>query len=236
MTLVTTFPVRIWQLVWYSLISLIGTIGNSLVIYLICAAKKSKIDRKAPFNIYLLVLAIVDLMISLLCVPIYVLSTNIFPHPTGKSGEIMCKTVTGYFFPFWLLDISAFLLVAIAIERWRVVMKPLTRLKENKMTWSVMVIFGVLILSFVTQAPTIYGSHYTTNTPDIGNACIYSYDNLPMKIMHYNSFVWQTVIPSIIYFVCFWQIRKRLNQRCSNLDSHLTAYRNSSNYQEKVTL
>ena len=235
------FSLREWQLAWYTIISLTGIIGNLLVIYLALTTTKNmkydrrrRIDRKAPFNIYLVSLAFTDFLISLSCIPIYVLSTSAFDHPSGTAGEWICKIMTGYFLPFWMLDISAFLLVAIAIERRRAITDPFSRLKNHTIWKTVAIIIFVVILSLITQAPIIYGSHYAETEPNIGNSCVYFYDNLPMKIMHYNSFLLQTIIPSSIFFVCFWQIQNQLASRSSSLTRHLTAYKGTLVYKKKV--
>ena len=169
-------------------------------------------------------------MISIFCIPIYVLSTSSFQHPSGFTGEWICKTVTGYFFPFWMLDISSFLLVAIAIERWRAIINPFSKLKNDTAWKTVTTLIFVVAISVVIQLPTIYGSHHAggdaaETEPSIGNYCTYLYDSLPMQIMHYNSFLLETIIPSAVFFVCFWQIQNKLVVRSKTLTRHLTAYK-----------
>ena len=204
----------------------------------------------------------------------------------------MCKAVTGYFIPFWMLDISAFLLVAIAVERWRAVKYPFSNLKKTPLWKTGATIAFVIILSMITQAPTVYGSHNAgqviTNKslenlktsisaetkgsksiinsrygflrsvlsatslnkensaakPNrdedgdegsrIGNSCTYLFESLPMQIMHYNSFVWETVVPIVIFAFCFWQIQNTLTKRSVGLTRHLTAYRGTDVYKQKV--
>lgn len=69
------FGLRVWQLLWYIWISIAGCVGNSIVIYI--TFKSSDIQRKTPFNVYLLTLAIVDLIISIFAIPtIYQVYTN----------------------------------------------------------------------------------------------------------------------------------------------------------------
>ena len=92
--------------------------------------------------------------------PLYILSTSAFKHPSGTFGQWLCKIVTGYFLIFLLFDISAFLLVAIAIERRKAVVKPLSTLDPPPLTNTLLVICAIALLGFVTQTPTIYGSHY----------------------------------------------------------------------------
>ena len=178
-------------------------------------------------------------MISIFCIPIYVLSTNSFHHhPSGITGEWICKTVTGYFFPFWMLDISSFLLIAIALERRRAIINPFSKLKNETPWKTVGTLIFVVCIGVVIQVPTIYGSHYVgdkESKPSIGNYCTYLYESLPMQIMHYNSFLLETIIPCTVFFVCFWQIKNQLVARSSSLTRHLSAYKNTEVYKEKVS-
>ena len=111
------------QLLWYILIFIISVPGNLTVRMVICKGG-SRLLYKVPFNKYLLILAVADLMVSLLAIPIYILSTDHFNHPSGTAGIILCKTVTGYFFLFWMATVSVFTLVAISCERLRASNKP----------------------------------------------------------------------------------------------------------------
>ena len=70
------FPFRVWELLWYLCIFLVGTIGNSLVIIVIIRSKK--IDGGALINILVLTLAVVDMIISIIGLPIYILQTDLF--------------------------------------------------------------------------------------------------------------------------------------------------------------
>ena len=59
-----------------------------------------------------------------------------------------------------MLDISAFLLAAIAIERRKAVVKPLSILDPPPLTKTLGAICAIVLPGFVIQTPTIYGSHY----------------------------------------------------------------------------
>ncbi|XP_066935397.1 5-hydroxytryptamine receptor 1F-like [Clytia hemisphaerica] len=229
-----SFHIRIWQLIWYCVICLFGTLGNSLIIYLATVAKKGGIDRKAPFNIYLVALAVTDFLVCLSSLPTYILSTNIFYHPSNEGGQWMCKLLTGYFIPFWFMDVSVFLLAALAIERWRVIVKPYAKLRRPKLRSTLLVITMVTLLGIITQAPILYAAHYVgSKMADIGNVCSYTHQDLTSKLLHYNQLLLETIIPTLIFFVCFYQMYKTLSKRKQTLRTQLTAYQQTSISTEK---
>ena len=80
------FPFRVCKLLWYLCIFVVGTIGNSLVIIVIVRSKK--IDCGALINILVLTLAIVDMMISIIGLPIYILQTDLF-YPKPNHGNLV---------------------------------------------------------------------------------------------------------------------------------------------------
>ena len=80
------FPFRVCELLWYLYIFVVGTIGNSLVIIVIVRSKK--IDCGALINILVLTLAIVDMMISIIGLPIYILQTDLF-YPKPNHGNLV---------------------------------------------------------------------------------------------------------------------------------------------------
>ena len=227
-----TFPVRTWQLCWYVLIAFSGTIGNSIVIYLAFVAKKGGINRKAPFNIYLIALAITDLLACLCCVPVYLLSTSDIRH---LESDWMCKIVTGYFLPFWFLDASVFLLAALAIERWRVIVKPFAKLTKPKVRYVLLIIVGVFLLSVVTQSPVIYGAHYVSSEGEIGNWCQFVQRDVISKFLHYFSLFFKTVVPFVIFIYCFWTIRKTLSARSARLREQMSAKGTTRREQQQNT-
>ena len=168
------FPLRTWQLLWYILIFTIGVPGNLTVCMVICK-RGSRLLYNVPFNKYLLILAVADLMVSLLAIPIYILSTDYFNHPSGTAGIILCKTVTGYFFLFWMATVSVFTLVAISCERLHASNKPLSvseDASEKRTSISIMIVW---IAAFIIQLPTLIGQTYDPEHPTIGNFCAFTY-------------------------------------------------------------
>ena len=225
------FPLRIWQLIWYICIFVTGCVGNGIVIYV--TFKANDIQRKAPFNVYVLTLSIVDLLISAVAMPIYILSTSVFDHPSGTVGEWLCKICTNYFLIFYLIDASTFLLCAIAVERRKAILKPYSILQETHLCKTLGVIFFIFLLSFITQTPTIYRAHYSQKNGTIGNVCAYNSNSVEMQLLHYASFLFNCVVPTIIMFLCFCQINQHLSRAITDLRFSLGAYENA---EEKIQI
>lgn len=57
-----------------------------------------------------------------------------------------------------------------------------------------------------------------------------------MKLLHYNSFMLDCVIPFIIFFVCFHQINQHLSTKSIRFRLLLGAYKQQKIYKEKVKL
>ena len=230
----SNFPLRSWQLIWYILIFMIGFVGNSLVIYVTLKARD--IHKKAPFNVFLLTLSIVDLLICIVAMPIYILSTSVFEHPAGTVGEWLCKICTSYFLIFYLIDASTFLLCAIAIERRRAIVKPYSILQETYLWKTLGVVFLIFLLSFATQTPTIYSVEYSKKNGTIGNVCAYNSNSVDMNLLHYISFFFNCVIPATIMLLCFHQANQHLYRAEANFRLSLAAYENAVDYEEKIQI
>ena len=199
------FPFRWWEFTWYLIILIFGTVGNLSVILVILLNKK--IDAKSTFNILIIVLAITDLLVSVVGLPIYYLSTSAYNHPDGQHGDFLCMFFTGYFLPFFLLDVSVFILVLIALGRRRAITNPLSVL-DDEQTWKkILPILMAVVLSFGLGLPTIFGLKYTPQNPIVGNHCTYRYTFINSIIIYCVVFFIDTVSPIVILVICFRHIR-----------------------------
>ena len=220
------FPLRIWELVLFILIFIIGSIGNVTV--LIVITKSKRINRTAPFNVYLFTLALVDLFVSIFALPDYVLRTNIYDPP---AESYMCKLVIGGLLPFWLLEVSVYLLVAICLERRKAILDPFSTLKQQSLIFSLFIIFCLFLLGGFNEIPTWYGIYYNKENSTSGNFCSYKYYPVTTVLFHFVSFFLQCFVPLVIFFVSFYQIQTQLRKTETELKSSLTNY-NESTYQK----
>ena len=109
------------------------TITGSL---LVCAVNiRNKGMLKSPYNVNIFHLAITDLLVSIV---IFLTPGFIFQKipawPEGTlSGEIFCRVISSHFLTFSTATTSVYITVALAIERWYAVVRPLQyRVKFHK--------------------------------------------------------------------------------------------------------
>ena len=218
----TNFELRTWEVVCYSLILVIGVLGNTTVILVIRKSGSSSRHRfrDVPFNVYLMALAIVDLALSVICLPVYIMSTNVFPHPTGVRGDVFCKLITGNLPQFWLAGVSIYLLVVISFERYAAISKPFeTRLGTTMKTY---VYIGLAwFFGLARELPVLVGIRYTATEATVGTSCYYWPSYLANAFIYSFLFISEYLLPAVIFFINFYRIKKRLNQLDSTLKTAL---------------
>lgn len=139
----------------FSVLVFPNLVGNSLVILVILKSR----SLRTPMNYLLLNLAVADLMMGVSMFPRFILSDT-FVHPRGRAGDVLCKIVMAGNLG-WIGAISSiFSLVLISLERYYVIMKPLSirhRITTKKLktlvpiSWTAAVIFVI---------PIFYISHF----------------------------------------------------------------------------
>ena len=216
------FELRPWEVVCYSLILVIGVLGNTTVILVIRKSGNSAKYRfrDVPFNVYLMALAIVDLILSIICLPVYIMSTNAFPHPTGVGGKVFCKLITGNLPQFWMAGVSIYLLVAISFERYAAISKPFKARLGT--TTKIYVYIGLAwFFGFARELPVLVGITYTDKNAQVGTSCYYWPKQLPSIFIFTCLFISQYILPAVIFFINFYRIKKRLNRLDSTLKTAL---------------
>ena len=107
----------------YSIIATVAFFGNILVISIILRDRKL---LKKSYNMLILSLAIADVLTALLLItnPAFVLGDT-FPYPSNHVlANIFCRIVWSRAFLFQLVIFSAYICLALTIERWYAVIKP----------------------------------------------------------------------------------------------------------------
>ena len=147
--------------------SLVSVIGNSLVIYVITKHH----SMRTSTNCLMMNLAICDLLITVIQNPTFIKGINIGGKWFGGiMGSVTCKiTVYGLYV---LLFCSFFNLVAIAIDRFLAVTRPLTYKLSSKWLVKIGIPAMWLISSlFTIQAPL--SSQVNFDEGDLGPKCEY---------------------------------------------------------------
>lgn len=207
---------KVWEVICYCIIFAMGLIGNVTICLVVLKSGPS--FRLVPFNVYLMALAMTDLTIAVVCLPIYVMSTSTFPHPDGTRGIAFCKILTGYFIPFWLGGVSIYLLVVISFERLTAVRKPLVARTRSASRKTYAYIVFAWLIGLVIQLATLVGVTYSKSDPTIGNYCSYISESPAVRTSIYAcTFTLQYVVPAVIFIINFYRIQKCLTKLDDNL-------------------
>ncbi|XP_031573310.1 tachykinin-like peptides receptor 86C [Actinia tenebrosa] len=138
-------PAQIGIAVALSMLVMTDFIGNILVILVILTNR----SMKTPINYLLINLAIADIMVGLFMAPRFIFS-QFFNHPDGIGGKVMCSLLTGANIAWLALVASSASLVAISLERYFAIVRPLStkyRLTKTKVkrTSTLCWVFGLVI-------------------------------------------------------------------------------------------
>ncbi|KAH0629512.1 hypothetical protein JD844_011617 [Phrynosoma platyrhinos] len=171
----------------YSLIFLVGTVGNSLVLAVLL--RNGQVNNTT--NLFILNLGVADLCFIVFCVPfqatIYTLDDWIF-------GPLMCKAV--HFFIYLTMYASSFTLTTVSLDRYLAIRYPLhsreLRTPKNALT-AICLIWG---LSIIFSGP--YISYYQEFQIANVTVCHPIWKIPQRKIMDLCTFVFSYVIPVLI--------------------------------------
>ncbi|XP_074083585.1 cholecystokinin receptor type A [Macrotis lagotis] len=186
-------PSKDWQpavqILLYSVIFLLSILGNTLVITVLIRNKR----MRTVTNIFLLSLAISDLMLCLICMPF-----NLIPNLLKDFilGNAVCKT-TSYFMGI-SVSVSTFNLVAISIERYSAICKPLQSRVWQTKSHALKVITATWCLSFTIMSPyPIYSKlvPFTNYNNQTANKCRFL---LPSDVIQQS---WQTFLLLILFLI-----------------------------------
>ena len=209
------FPLRAWELAWYIFIAATGTFGNFLVISVV---KTDKAMGSTAFGIYIGSLAVADLLVCIVCVPLYLTSTSWYTdHPTGAAGDVMCKVFTGYNVLFLFATVSVYTLVVLTHERYYAICKPFqarTKLTRKRAFVNVGLIW---LLAGLLRIRAIIGKKYAPeSSASMGAHCTFliAYENdITPKLFFGVVFLVQYVFPITYMVICFVRIRNCLDRK-----------------------
>ncbi|KAG7495584.1 cholecystokinin receptor type A [Solea senegalensis] len=132
------------RIVLYSLIFLLSVLGNSLIIAVLVRNRR----MRTVTNLFLLSLAISDLMVSLVCIP-FTLIPNLMRDFIFGAG--ICKLVM--YFMGVSVSVSTFNLVAISLERYSAICNPLSSRAWQTKSHAAKVITATWVASFILMLP-----------------------------------------------------------------------------------
>ncbi|XP_071011925.1 G-protein coupled receptor 54-like isoform X1 [Oncorhynchus clarkii lewisi] len=128
----------------FSLIMLVGLVGNSLVIHVITRHQQ----MRTVTNFYIVNLATTDIMFLVCCVPF---TATLYPLPSWVFGDLMCRLVS------YLQQVTAqatcITLSAMSVDRCYVTVYPLQSLRHRTPRMAVMVSVSIWIGSLLLSVP-----------------------------------------------------------------------------------
>lgn len=150
----------------YMILSLVGVVGNSLVITLV----RRNRNLRSTTNILLAFVAVADL-ISLICFVPFAFFL-VFPLPGGVLGSVFCWFFARGNVPSVTIAVSITTLALLAIERFHALVKPLNNklriARENIIYW----VFGISIYAVALIVPlfifTVFDKRKKTCFHDFG--------------------------------------------------------------------
>ncbi|XP_005993296.1 galanin receptor 2a [Latimeria chalumnae] len=173
----------------FSLIFLVGTVGNSLVLAVLL--RNGQMNNNTT-NLFILNLGIADLCFIIFCVPF---QATIYTMDGWVFGPFMCKAV--HFFIYLTMYASSFTLAAVSLDRYLAIRYPLRsrelRTPKNALT-TICIIWG---LSLIFSGP--YLSYYQEILhPQNVTVCFPVWGIQQRKIMDICTFVFSYIIPVLI--------------------------------------
>lgn len=131
-------------------VALIGLCGNSMVVFIIMSSRRR--GQRSPVQLFLLHLAISDLLVCLLNIPMTIWINFYYPEEDKSGASAICKIAR--FVQFLAPSSSMCLLTVISIDRYYSLVRPLQAMKvwlRPKYLISAAWIYGIAIF-----LPTFY--------------------------------------------------------------------------------
>ncbi|NWS17083.1 GALR2 protein, partial [Pachyramphus minor] len=192
-------PARVIVPVVFSLIFLLGTVGNSLVL----AVLLRNGQVKNTTNLFILNLSLADFFFIVFCVPF---QATIYSLEGWVFGSFICKAV--HFFIYLTMYASSFTLAAVSVDRYLAIRYPL-RSRELRTPRSAVAAMAVIWgLSVVFAGP--YLSYYDLIEWQSSYICMPGWEEWRRKVMDTSTFAFGYVIPVLVISLSYTRTIKYL--------------------------
>ncbi|KAM9329817.1 G-protein coupled receptor 54-like [Gastrophryne carolinensis] len=190
---------------FFSLIMLVGLVGNSLVIYVITKHKQ----MKTVTNFYIANLATTDITFLVCCVPF---TATLYPLPSWVFGDFMCRGVN------YLQQVTAqatcITLTAMSVDRCYVTVYPLQSLRRRTPRLAMAISLGIWIGSFALSIP--FAMYQRLSTGYWYGPQTYCIEAFP-TIIHQKAFILYTflavyLLPLLTISICYAFMLKRMSR------------------------
>ncbi|XP_031552518.1 galanin receptor type 1-like [Actinia tenebrosa] len=194
-------------------LAILSLVCNVLILFVIYKDKR----LKTPANVFIMNMAISDLIYPLLVIPkeIAMIYTNHTWIVKGHLGTFLCKMV------HFLQDISTFVSIqshiAIAIERFCAVMLPLKTFQSSKCNRRLGVI-ATWLISTVYTSPYFYTFRLLPTKPEGSYVCVHLWEPvfnnyIAQKKYYLTSLIIMYLLPLLLAIVLYSVLLMRLRRR-----------------------
>ncbi|XP_029445982.1 galanin receptor type 3 [Rhinatrema bivittatum] len=169
----------------FSLIFLLGTVGNGLVLAVLLRNGQMKYNTT---NLFILNLGVADLCFIVFCVPF---QATIYTLDGWLFGAFMCKAV--HFFIYLTMYASSFTLATVSVDRYLAIRYPL-KSRDLRTSRNAVIAIGVIwAMSILFAGP--YLSYYQIIHYNAVPICIPTWEHNRRKIMDVSTFIFGYLIP-----------------------------------------
>ncbi|XP_013117461.2 neuropeptide CCHamide-2 receptor [Stomoxys calcitrans] len=141
-------PETIFVTILFTLIFIVGVLGNGTLVIIFFRHRSM---RNIP-NTYILSLALADLLVIIVCVPLAML---VYTQDSWTFGKSMCQITE--FFKDVSIGVSVFTLTALSGERYCAIVNPLRKLQTKPLT--VITASMIWLLSIILATPSLIMSN-----------------------------------------------------------------------------
>ncbi|XP_072337836.1 galanin receptor 2b [Scyliorhinus torazame] len=184
----------------FSLIFLLGTVGNSLVLAVLF--RNGQMGHNTT-NLFILNLSVADFFFIIFCVPF---QATIYTLEGWVFGSFMCKAV--HFFIYLAMYASSFTLAAVSVDRYLAIRYPLRSRELRTPCNAVTVMVVIWGLSIVFAGP--YLSYYDLIPYEWFYICMPAWQEPKRKIMDTSTFIFGYIVPVAIISLSYARTIKYL--------------------------
>uniref|UniRef100_A0A8C2U707 Galanin receptor type 2-like n=1 Tax=Coturnix japonica TaxID=93934 RepID=A0A8C2U707_COTJA len=193
-------PASVIVPVVFSLIFLLGTVGNSLVLAVLLRNGQVKYNTT---NLFILNLSLADFFFIVFCVPF---QATIYSLDGWVFGSFLCKAV--HFFIYLTMYASSFTLATVSVDRYLAIRYPL-RSRELRTPYNAVAAMAVIWgLSVVFAGP--YLSYYDLIEWESSYICMPGWEEWRRKVMDTSTFAFGYVIPVLVISLSYTRTIKYL--------------------------
>ncbi|NWS60291.1 GALR2 protein, partial [Chunga burmeisteri] len=193
-------PASVIVPVVFSLIFLLGTVGNSLVLAVLL--RNGQMGHNTT-NLFILNLSLADFFFIVFCVPF---QATIYSLEGWVFGSFICKAV--HFFIYLTMYASSFTLAAVSVDRYLAIRYPL-RSRELRTPHNAVAAMAVIWgLSVVFAGP--YLSYYDLIEWESSYICVPGWEEWRRKVMDTSTFAFGYVIPVLVVSLSYTRTIKYL--------------------------